>query len=159
MISNDVGKLAALIKRDRNALLSRWRQQVKKLPSAQSLDRPTLNDHIPALIDELAEVLCSESGETITDAFVQGSPPAHGMQRVQDGYDIEEVVAEYNILRGCIHDLAQANGLTLQGEPFHILNRVLDGAIGLAVKTFATARALEVPSRREEDIAVRAHDT
>ena len=61
------------------------------------------------------------------------------MQRVKDGYDIEEVVAEYNILRGCIHDLAQANGLTLQGEPFHILNRVLDGAIGLAVKTFAAA--------------------
>ena len=42
------------------------------------------------------------------------------------------MVAEYNILRGCIRDLAQANGLTLQ-ELFHILNRVLDGAIGLAV--------------------------
>jgi two-component system, OmpR family, phosphate regulon sensor histidine kinase PhoR len=158
MISNDVGKLAALIKRERNALLSRWRQEVKKLPSAQSLDRPTLNDHIPTLIDELAEVLCSESDETITDAFVQGSPPAHGLQRVQDGFDIEEVVAEYNILRGCIHDLADMNGLSLQGKPFHVLNRVLDGAIGLAVQTYATRRALEVQRRREEYLAFVAHD-
>ena len=80
------------------------------------------------------------------------------MQRLQDGFDIEEVVAEYNILRGCIHDLAQTNGLTLQGKPFHILNRVLDGAIGLAVKTFATQRALEVQQRREEYLAFVAHD-
>src|SRR5687767_15912054 len=88
----------------------------------------------------------------------EASPPAHGLQRVQDGFDIEEVVAEYNILRGCIHDLAQANGLALQGEPFRILNRVLDGAIGLAVKTFAAERALEVRSRREEYLSFVAHD-
>jgi hypothetical protein len=46
----------------------------------------------------------------------------------------------------------------LQGEPFHILNRVLDGAIGLAVKTFAAARALEVRGRREEYLSFVAHD-
>jgi len=67
-------------------------------------------------------------------------------------------VAEYNILRGCIHDLADANGLSLQGRAFHILNRVLDGAIGLAVQTFATQRALEVRERREEYLAFVAHD-
>jgi two-component system phosphate regulon sensor histidine kinase PhoR len=131
---------------------------VRELPSAQHLDVPTLNDHVPQLIDELAAALQARSGETIPEALSEASPPAHGMQRVKDGYDIEEVVAEYNILRGCIHDLAQANGLTLQGEPFHILNRVLDGAIGLAVKTFAAARALEVRGRREEYLSFVAHD-
>src|SRR5205814_1181999 len=57
-----------------------------------------------------------------------------------------------------IHDLASRHGLTLQGEPFHILNRVLDGAIGLAVETFATQRALEIQQRREEYLAFMAHD-
>jgi len=80
------------------------------------------------------------------------------MQRVKDGYDIEEMVAEYNILRVCIHDLAEANGLTLQGKPFRILNRVLDGAIGQAVQTFAAQRALEVRQRRDEHLAFVAHD-
>ena len=44
------------------------------------------------------------------------------LQRLQDGFDLEEVVAEYNILRGCIHDLADRNGLSLQGQAYHILN-------------------------------------
>ena len=130
--ASELDKLSALIRRERDALLCRWREQVRELPSAQHLDAPTLNDHVPQLVDELAAALKARSAETIPEALSEASPPAHGLQRVQDGFDIEEVVAEYNILRGCIHDLAQANGLTLQ-ELFHILNRVLDGAIGLAV--------------------------
>lgn len=158
MPNSDLDRLAALIQRERDALLSGWRQQVRKLPAAQHLDTPTLNDHVPQLIEELAAALQARSDETIPEALSEASPPAHGLQRVADGYDIEEVVAEYNILRGCIHDLAHANGLTLQGKPFHILNRVLDGAIGLAVKTFATGQAAEVRGRREEYLAFVAHD-
>ena len=131
---------------------------MRALPSARHLDAPTLNDHLPQLIDELATALDARSDETIPDALNTASPPAHGAQRLHDGFDIEEVVAEYNILRGCIHDLAGANGLTLQGKPFHILNRVLDTAIGVAVQTYATERALEVRQRREEYLAFVAHD-
>jgi two-component system phosphate regulon sensor histidine kinase PhoR len=82
----------------------------------------------------------------------------HGLQRVKDAFEIEEVVAEYNILRGCIHDLADRNGLSMQGRPFHVLNGVLDGAIGSAVQSFATQKALEVQHRREEYLAFVAHD-
>ena len=156
--TSDLDKLAVLIQRDREALLSRWRQQVKELPSARNLDVPTLNDHIPELIDELAAELQTKSDQTIPEGLNAGSPPVHGLQRARDGFDIEEVVAEYNILRGCIHDLAQENGLVLQGKPFRILNRVLDGAIGVAVKTFAAAAALEVQHRREDYLAFPAHD-
>jgi len=153
-----LGKLAALIQQERRTLLESWRAQVRDLPSARHLDTPTLNDHIPALVDELAHALRSRSDETIAEALSEGTPPAHGLQRVADGYDIEEVVAEYNILRGCIHDLADSNGLNLQGQAFHILNRVLDSAIGMAVQTYANQRALEVQQRREEYLAFVAHD-
>jgi two-component system, OmpR family, phosphate regulon sensor histidine kinase PhoR len=71
---------------------------------------------------------------------------------------MEEVVAEYNILRGCIHDLAERNGLNMQGKPFHVLNRVLDGAIGSAVQSFAAEKAIEVRQRREEYLAFVARD-
>ena len=158
MTINDLDKLAAIIKQERSALLARWRQQVRQLPSARHLDIPTLNDHIPELLEELATALQSRSDETTPEALSEGSPPAHGLQRVEDGFDIAEVVAEYNILRGCINDLADSNGLSLQGKPFHIINRVLDQAIGLAVETFATQRALEVQRRREEYLAFVAHD-
>ena len=155
---NDLQKLALLVKQERQSLLSHWRQQVRQLPSAHHLDIPTLNDHIPLLLDELSTEFQSASEQTIPEALAEGSAPAHGIQRVQDAFDIEEVVAEYNILRGCIHDLADKNGLNLQGKPFHIINRVLDHAIGLALKAYATQRALEVQRRREEYLAFVAHD-
>ncbi|MBC8114634.1 MAG: HAMP domain-containing histidine kinase [Candidatus Saccharimonas sp.] len=151
-------KLAVLVKQEREALLSGWRVKVRKLPSARNLDVPTLNDHIPILLDELAAALCSPSEQTITEALAEGSSSAHGLQRVQDAFDIEEVVAEYNILRGCIHDLADENGLTLQGKAFHILNLVFDQAIGTALQAYATQRATEVQRRREEYLAFVAHD-
>jgi two-component system phosphate regulon sensor histidine kinase PhoR len=149
-----------LITRERDALLSQWRQLVKQLPSAKHLDTPALNDHLPDLLDELAAALQSQSRATIPEALIEGgSPPAHGLQRLQEGFDIAEVVAEYNILlRGCLHDLAEQNGLSLQGKPFHIMNGVLDQAIGVAVQTYATERALEVQRRREEYLAFVAHD-
>jgi len=154
----NLDELAALITRERDTLLARWREHVRQLPSAKHLDIPTLNDHVPVLLDELATAFRFVSDATIPEALLEGSPPVHGRQRHQDGFDIVEVVAEYNILRGCIHDLAESNGLSLSGKAFHILNRVLDEAIGLAVQTFATERALEVQRRREEYLAIVAHD-
>ncbi len=151
-------ELAALIQRERAALLSRWREQVRTLPSAQGLDTPTLNDHVPALLDELSEALRMVADQPIAQALLEGSSPAHGMERYQTGFDIVEVVAEYSILRGCIHDLAEKNGIAVEGQAFHILNRVFDEAIGLAVQTFATQQALELQRRRDEYLAFVAHD-
>jgi len=150
--------LATLIDRDRDPLLAQWRGLVRAMPSAMHLDLPTLNDHVPTLLGELAASLRTADDLTITEALHEGSPPAHGLQRFDDGYDIEEVVAEYNLLRGCIHDLADRHGVRLQGQPFHILNRVLDGAIGMAVQTFAKGQAAAVQQRREEYLAFVAHD-
>lgn len=153
-----LARLATLIRRDLEPLLAQWRQEVRALPSAEHLDAPTLNDHIPALLEELAEALATKSDETIAEALRDGSPPEHGLQRLEDGFDIVEVVAEYNILRGCIHDLAEANGLSLGGTAFHILNRVLDGSIGLAVEAYARQSTSEIKHRRAEYLAFVAHD-
>ncbi|MBA4019335.1 MAG: two-component sensor histidine kinase [Pirellula sp.] len=158
MTKQTAALLGAFLLREREALLANWRKQVKQLPSARPLDVPTLNDHLPRLIDELAAALAEGSDESIPHALEARSSLAHGQQRVQDAFDIEEIVAEYNILRECIHDLADEHGLVMQGRPFHIVNRVLDGAIGLAVQAYASERAAEVQRKREEYLAFVAHD-
>ena len=158
MSTQNLERLAGLIQSEREALLSRWRTQVRQLPSAKHLDTPTLNDHVPALLDELATAFHCVKDQSIPEALLEGSPPIHGLERYENGFDIVEVVAEYNILRGCIHDLAESNGLSLGGKAFHILNRVFDEAIGLAIQTFATQQALEVQRRRDEYLAFVTHD-
>jgi len=151
-------ELAQLIERERDSLLAEWRAQVRLLPAAKNLDMPTLNDHIPDFLVELAFALRVRFNESIANHLKEGSPPIHGVQRVKDAFDIEEVVAEYNILRGCIHDLAERNGVDMRGKPFHVLNRVLDSAIGSSVRSYSTQKTLEVQHRREEYLAFVAHD-
>jgi two-component system phosphate regulon sensor histidine kinase PhoR len=151
-------KFADLIDQEREAILRGWRSEVCKLPSAKNLDAPTLNDHVPFLLKEISAALRAGSNETISEAVMQESPPAHGLQRLKDGFDIEEVVAEYNILRGSLHDLAEQNDINILGKPFNILNRVLDRAIGTAVQTFSDERAREIKRRREEYLAFVVHD-
>ncbi len=150
--------LAQLILDRQEALLATWRGLLKQLPSARHLDTPTLNDHIPGLLAELVAALQTPRDALMPQVQIGGTPPAHGLQRLEDGFEIEEVVAEYNILRGCLHDLAFENQLDLQGAPFHVMNRVLDTAIGAAVQTYATQQALKVQQRREEYLAFVAHD-
>ena len=155
---NGLTEMAALIRQQREAVLSSWRKQVKQFPSARNLDTPTLNDHIPQLLDELAAALATTSDGMMPKALAKGTSPVHGLMRFREGYDIEEVVAEYNILRRCVHDLAKNHGFSLQSGSFHIINDVLDRAIGLAVQTYATERSLELQKRREEYLAFVAHD-
>jgi len=149
--------LAALIRRERDTLLAEWRQEVRQLSVAHNLDVPTLNDHIPDLLEELAYEL-----EAFVDDSMIGelkkNPVVHGLDRLRLGFDVEEVVAEYNALRGVIQDLIERHGLTLRGSVNRTINRVIDVSIGLAVKTYATQKALEIQERREEHLAFIAHD-
>lgn len=158
MSKAELGRLTVALRRNKVALLDTWRTQVCQLPSAQGLDVPTLNDHIPELIDELASALERNASETIVETMMEGSPRAHGSQRLQDGFDIVEVSAEYNIMRECVHDLADREGISMRDEPFHILNRVLDSAIGLAVASFSEQRMREVREKREEYLSFVVHD-
>lgn len=155
---NTLEQLAILVEQNRESLLTRWRSMVRALPSARNLSIPTLNDHVPALLDEIALAFRRNSDESIAEVLADGTPPEHGLQRLHNGYLIEEVVAEYNLLRGCIHDLAGTHQINLQGKPFHVINLVFDSAIGLAVQTFSVNRALEVQRRREEYLSFIAHD-
>jgi signal transduction histidine kinase len=80
------------------------------------------------------------------------------VQRFEDGFDIEEVVSEYNILRDCIHELAERHGVVVAGPDRRCLDKFFDDAIGDAVKAFAESQAREVQRRRTEYLAFVAHD-
>jgi signal transduction histidine kinase len=151
-------KLGGLIREERDIILARWRRQVRQLPSANGLSTPSLNDHMPVLLDELADALESQPDASAEDTLLQGSPPAHGRQRLHDGFNVEEVVAEYNVLRSCIHDVAEEHGMVIHGNDLRIVNRIIDEAIGLAVQTYATQLSLEIKTHRDQHIAFVAND-
>jgi signal transduction histidine kinase len=150
--------LGHLIDEDKETILLRWRERVRQLPSAKGLDVPALNDHMPALLDEMAQLLREHSADAFEEKLLSGSPPMHGRQRLDDGFDIAEVVAEYHEMRGCIYELAEDHEIVIRGRSLQIVNRIIDEAIGLAVQTYATKRALEIQQHRAEQLAFVAHD-
>ena len=54
MNKTDLSQLATLITQKHDELLAHWCQEVRLLPIAEHLDAPTLNNHIPDLLEELA---------------------------------------------------------------------------------------------------------
>ena len=147
-------KLFTLIRNQRDDLLARWRRQVRELPGAANLDVPTINDQVPELLDSLAESLRHTSEARETNAI----SAEHGLLRWQAGFDVTEVVAEYNILRQCLQDAAEREGISLSGKPLHIINDIFDDAIGKAVKAFETMMTIELQHRHDEHLAFVLHD-
>lgn len=150
--------LGGLLRAERDELLARWREQVRRLPGAAGLDVPALNDHVPDLIEELAcqlEAACDPGGlpPPLTD-----NPEIHGRQRFEVGFDVGEIVTEYGLLRGCVQELAEARGLTFCGEAVRVVARVIDEAVGRAVETYVSYQAEQTRLRRVEHLAFVAHD-
>ena len=109
MENQNLVRLFALIKDQRADLLARWRQQVRQLPGAAHLDAPTINDQVPELLDSLADSLKPTNEPRETTAI----STEHGLLRWQAGFDVTEVVAEYNILRQFLQYAAEQEAITL----------------------------------------------
>src|SRR5437868_12549134 len=154
MYDPNLTRLFALIKDQRAQLLDKWRQQVRQLPAAANLDLPTINDQVPELLDRLADALNSKDERQETNAI----SAEHGLLRWQAGFDVTEVVAEYNILRQCLQDAAERNGIILSGKPLLIINNLFDDAIGKAVKAFETMMTIELQHRHDEHLTFLLHD-
>ena len=149
-----VAGLGELIESYSSELLTEWHREVDLFRGAEHLDAPTIMDHIPQLLTELAQHLRSDGREA--DLIL--SPAEHGVQRWRVGFDISEIVAEYGILRTCIYRLAEKHRLPLTTHVACIVNAVFDKAVAQAVKAYATHMSVELQKRREEHLSFVVHD-
>ena len=148
--------LAAVFRENKATLIARWQSAVCELPGAALLDGPALRDHIPQYIDEMIAAIARRDDEVAGGG--PGSPVEHGLQRLAAGFDIKEVVIEYNVLRGALHSVAENAGLRLAAEDCRVVNHIIDDAIAWAVDTFAREQSAERQRRQEEYFAFIAHD-
>jgi two-component system, OmpR family, phosphate regulon sensor histidine kinase PhoR len=150
--------LADLIEQQAEPILAAWRGRVRKLPAAARLDLPALNDHLPRFLRELAASLRTAAAPAPGPRQRADTAPEHGAQRVEDGLDIEQVVAEYAMLRLCILETADRARLAVSGEGLRTFNAAIDAAIGRAIKGYASEQARELRQQREAYLAFVAHD-
>ncbi len=158
MDTRTLQRLSGLVLNDSPVIIREWINKVKLLASARELERPALVDHMPGLIEELGRALQKQETPSIGNSNGNGNSRAHGRLRFQAGFDITEVVAEYNALREVLYELADHQGAPISGAAAQIINRTIDHAIAFAVKAYATEKTIEIQRRREEHFSFIVHD-
>jgi signal transduction histidine kinase len=154
----NLATLASVLRERKNTVVSRWKAVVGELAGAARLDASTLRDHIPQFLDEMITAIASRNDSAVVGTSGLGSPLEHGAQRLAAGFNIKEVVEEYNILRSAVLDVAEEAGLQLTADECRVVNRIIDDAIAGAVDVFAREQASELQRQREEHLAFVAHD-
>lgn len=162
-------ELAEFLRSRRGAILDRWRAAVEDRPASEGLSLETLIDHIPDLLDAIADT-GEEHLHDNRSRLDTETAERHALERLAEGLDLSQVVIELAILRDCIlqvWDQERAPGAARPEVRF--LNRSMDRAIAASIDRYTQARdrtlkaldrisaaALEV--RRLDDLLQRLLD-
>ena len=86
------------IREHRDDVLREWERRVRALPPAADLDTASLIDHLPHLLEEIADLADAALGGDEKAASCN-QPDRHAIARLDQGYDLGHVVTEYSLLR------------------------------------------------------------
>lgn len=142
-------QLAEFLRVHRGDILQRWQTAVEDRPASQGLSPTALLDHMPDLLDAIADTgeahLVDKRSRLDTETAER-----HALERLGEGLDLSQVVIELAVLRDCIlqvWDRERAPGAARPEVRF--LNRSVDRAIAASIDryTFARDRTLKALDR------------
>jgi hypothetical protein len=159
-------ELAEFLRLRRETIVQRWHQAIADRPANQGLSRQSLIDHIPDLLDAIAD-----TGEAYqTDPHARIGPETaeqHAVSRLMEGLDLSQVVIELAVLRDCVLEVWDRERAPGAARPeVRFLNRSVDRAITASIDRYVasrdrTLRALDrisaaaLECRRLEDLLER----
>ena len=99
------GALAARIRESREELTRRWLERIAarvELDPNRIFPTDELLDHVPLLMDRIADYIEDPTDEITADAPVAGKAIELGELRWQQGFDAHEILKEYELLGGVL---------------------------------------------------------
>lgn len=142
-------------------ILNKWRRAVRALVEVSHLPQQLLDDQITAVLHSVIKGLRmrgDDGARKATEQLRDGASAGHGVERLRVGFCIDEVVAEYNVLRYLVFETAHEANIELNQSLVHIVNAVIDAAIGVAVSTYARQNVIDERRRRAEHLAFVCHE-
>ncbi len=127
--------LLDFLRRNRERAIAEWEDAVRAIPAAAMLDVDELRDHMPALLDRLLELLEARETSVVTDL-----PGRHAIQRLEEGFNLEQVAWEYSALRSTLLRLNDEEGARLTPAAIVLLNDAIDQAVVRALSRYHHAR-------------------
>lgn len=132
--------LAALLRAHRDEVVEEWAGLVRQLEAARSLPQPALIDHIPVLLERVAE-MAEAPDHRVEPPLPLRTAERHALERLEEGFDLRDVVLELAVLRDCLLSLVERKGppgnLALG---LRLLNRAIDRTLAASVDRYVEAR-------------------
>ena len=162
-------RLARFVSDNLDAILVDWVAFARdQLPAAANLDQAALLDHGRLILQEIASDMNRPQGDEERQAKSEGNSASvsasmqlpsrsHARQRARQGFEVEQMVAEYRALRATILRLWTAASGTVQIEDLDDVtrfNEAVDQAIAESLQVFV----LEVDRARDLFLGMLGHD-
>lgn len=153
--------LSSLLADRRANILERWTQRIGREHLDKELSRGELWDHLPRLFEEMLAALRSEEGGAAAPSSADNGSAAsaeHGTQRLRVGFDLAEVIREYEILTDCILDEVEATGGSISTGAFRRVQALLNSGRAQAVSAYVSRRDVEMTRAHSQHVAFIAHE-
>jgi signal transduction histidine kinase/putative methionine-R-sulfoxide reductase with GAF domain len=126
--------------RDRQAeIIAKWTERMRSMFPASSLSDAAIVDHLPKILSRIGEIVASvHTGRSVT---LESLPRDHAVDRLGRGFDLDQIVTEYSLLRRCIFDLWEAHiGATIDLAELRNFDTAFDESIRQSAVRYAQAR-------------------
>jgi signal transduction histidine kinase len=162
-------RLSTFISQNLDAILVDWLAFAREqLPAAANLDEAALLDHGRLILQEIAADMRRPQGDDERQAKSEGNSASasqsrsvpsrsHARQREQQGFEIEQMVAEYRALRATVLRLWAAASNDAQAQDLEDVtrfNEAVDQAIAESLQVFVA----EVDRSRDLFLGILGHD-
>jgi len=150
--------LAGAIERHQAEIVSRWLERVREETekAGHTVNASELRDGIGDYLSNLADALRNSESAEIggTDAWKRVAKE-HALTRVRLGFDIDQLVHEFVILRRVTQQIAidPSDGLQIV-----LLADLIDAAIATSVKSYVDSRDYRTRQQEEEHLGFLTHE-
>jgi signal transduction histidine kinase len=129
-------EIGAALRARSEEILQRWDEVARrKLPGADELTREQLRDHLPGLLEEMAQTLEAADGSHVSD--LRRASEGHGELRFHQSFNVNELLVEYGLLRPVLVDEVISHlGREIGPEEIAALNMGIDLTVRRSVTEF-----------------------
>src|SRR5277367_2172761 len=136
--------LSEFINLNSERIVRDWEDFAKTLASGEHLPRWILRDHASAILTFITQEMetahrMQEQTKTTAEDALQRVSAAHAALRVESGFDLAEVIAEYRSLGRCVLTMWRASepaDFSRGAEEITEFVKVLDESLGAAVSAY-----------------------
>jgi signal transduction histidine kinase len=123
------------------AIMQAWEQEARQVPPAQALAHPALVDHLPRLLNDIAELIRTYDERPSLTQAANAHADDHAWERIEQGFSLDHLVSELALLRSCILRLWRNVDPNVSVDDAELLTRVVDRAIQRSVLRYFEMRS------------------